>query len=306
MDYHRENINNLKYRDPRFKDEKYREGSEVITVIYYEVCTLLEDILKNIELKEKKEQIDAIDFVFQCVFYGAGGEGIQILEKRFSSSPFFDMVDFKERKAKYSSYKFKQDVFYSGHVRRLGHYFRNIYQAVKYVEDQPFLTERQKYEYIAHFRAQMTVYEQSIFFFNSVSRLGNVWEQEKYDTELSSDEKERILVFKKLWITKYDLIRNSLNNDGKILNHLLIKEFYPLIILEGEDEFTVSGVLPFENNEKSICRLCFNEKYIQYKNENKDKEIKKYYSKHKNKINSFKCDEKSCKTYNVIKMILKN
>lgn len=72
------------------------------------------------------------------------------------------------------------------------------------------------------------------------------------------------------------IIRNVLNNGVLIVKDIVInenqtinisiKEVYPLFILEGEPESSVSGILPFSENNELLCRFCFNEKFIGYPN----------------------------------------
>ncbi|WP_423129818.1 putative phage abortive infection protein [Gaoshiqia sp. Z1-71] len=87
--------------------------------------------------------------------------------------------------------------FFGGHQYHLGHYFRHLYQAVTFINDQPWwLMDRgKKYGYIKTLRAQMSNYEQALLFINSLTILGRNW-------ELNSQRKEQRL------ITKYNLIKN--------------------------------------------------------------------------------------------------
>jgi hypothetical protein len=297
IDYHRANVENLKYRDPKSCNERYWEGIQVFTVIYYEIADVLREIEKhNPSLPNREKQAQNINQAFQFVFYGAGERTILILKSQFNMNFYGPLI---KKKAAYS---FKK-VFYLGHVGRLGHYFRNIYQMVKYVESKHFLTPYQKYEYVTHFRAQMSVYEQAVFFFNSFSELGDVWEWKVYNKEVPEQtkkkkekvvQKEKKELYNKLLITKYDFVRNTLNNLGVIAG-VNIKAFYPLINLERSEECSVHGVLPFKGNDKEICRCCFNEKYIGYKNEKLDEEVKDYYKMFPTDINKFKCDETDCR-----------
>lgn len=66
--------------------------------------------------------------------------------------------------------------FYGGHQFRLGHYFRHLYQIVCFVHYNDKLTEKDKKNYIRILRGQLSDYEQKIFFVNSLSQLGRVWE----------------------------------------------------------------------------------------------------------------------------------
>lgn len=192
--------------------------------------------------------------------------------------------------------------YYSGHVRRLGHYFRNLYQAVKYVEAQTFLSPDEKYEYVQHLRAQMSVYEQSVFFFNSLSELGESWEWDKYYRKVTSlkDKKE---IIPTLLITKYDLIRNTLNNNGTVADNISISDFYELVILEREEKCAVFGQLPFVDNNMQICRFCLNERYFGNVNYNRKDKIEALYQYDKTRFEAFQCSEPGCKSEEVLKKI---
>jgi hypothetical protein len=64
-----------------------------------------------------------------------------------------------------------------GHLRRLSHYIRHLFQTVKFVDDQPsdLLDDKQKYDYITNLRAQLSTYEQLLLYYNSLSVLGEPW-----------------------------------------------------------------------------------------------------------------------------------
>lgn len=286
IDYHRENVNQLKYRDPKSKEEKYWLGNQVFTVIYYEIKTLLgeycnSDEFSNLDGSKKKE---IINFIYHCVFYGAGSDGLDSIARRFpdNCTEEFTKIYFVNRAAAYHGSDLETSKgspkYYSGHVRHLGQYYRNLYQAVKYVDKQAFLSESQKYEYVTMLRAQVSVHEQLVFFFNAISELGASWELEHYHKSMPSTKAGKKALYQKLLITKYDFVRNVLNKQGKILNRISISELFPLIVIEGNEECGVSGVLPFDKNTTHICRFCFNERYIGYKNEDSKAKISEYFT----------------------------
>lgn len=333
IDYHRENVAQMKYADPMRKDEtsailskckcietselddsnikgnvvEYIEGNRVFRRIADEIRELLIEYKNKSSIKAigKKE----IDIVYNAVFFGAGTQSINLLKRKFPGQDF-SFGKFATRSTLYNN----SVRHYGGHARRLGHYFRNIYQAVKYVNEQKFLSEKQKYDYIAILRAQMSVYEQEVFFYNSLSDLGEVWEHSIFNIKYPKDvEKQK--VFSKLWITKYDFIRNILNDNGNIIikDHkpnsrdvvINIKDYYPLLNLEREKEFKQIGILPFANNDKKICRYCFNKKYIGYYKGNTSEENEKLREEEYEKINEafekgitheFSCNEEICET----------
>ena len=86
--------------------------------------------------------------------------------------------------------------FFGGHQYHLGHFFRHLYQAVKYIDQQScfVFSKSEKYDYIKTLRAQMSNYEQAVFLINSLTALGRKWEYEnKYNKKL---------------ISKYHLVKN--------------------------------------------------------------------------------------------------
>ena len=56
-----------------------------------------------------------------------------------------------------------------GHLRRLGHYIRHLFQTVKFVDDQPneIISMEDKYSYVSNLRAQLSAHEQILLFYNS-------------------------------------------------------------------------------------------------------------------------------------------
>ena len=68
-------------------------------------------------------------------------------------------------------------VYFGGNQSRLGHYFRNISQIVKYIDSADFLIYKEKYEYVKLLRTQLSQHEIAIFFLNTFSERGKSWKQ---------------------------------------------------------------------------------------------------------------------------------
>lgn len=94
--------------------------------------------------------------------------------------------------------------YYGGHQFRLGHYFRHLYQTVRYMNEKIELSYKEKYEYIKLLRAQLSNYEQALLFFNSLSQLGKKWEMDA----VINDNCEGYTRADFELITKYNLIKN--------------------------------------------------------------------------------------------------
>ena len=72
---------------------------------------------------------------------------------------------------------------FSGHISRLGHYYRHLFQTVKYVAEQEEKIIPNKYIYLKTLRAQLSTHEQLFLYYNALSVLGEPWLKNGYLTE---------------------------------------------------------------------------------------------------------------------------
>lgn len=91
-----------------------------------------------------------------------------------------------------------KDLFASPHNSVLGHYFRHLYQTIRYIADDKDLKENQKYNYAKMVRAQLSDFEQALLYYNSLSIMGNSW--------IRSIDKRKIE--KMCLIARFRLIKN--------------------------------------------------------------------------------------------------
>lgn len=93
---------------------------------------------------------------------------------------------------------------FEGHVSQLGHYYRHLYQLVKYVSSSkiPDFGFREKYEYIKIVRAQLSNHEQTLIYFNSFFDAGEIWWVETNE-HLKNDREEVLSYF-----LDYRIIKN--------------------------------------------------------------------------------------------------
>lgn len=111
----------------------------------------------------------------------------------------------------------------TGHLRRLSHYFRHLYQTVKYVDDQDhqIIDYAKKYSYVSNLRAQLSVHEQLLLYYNARSVLGKPW----LDFDPNKGEKEGLLarycMIKSIPLNTADFFErpetffNEVNKEGK-------------------------------------------------------------------------------------------
>lgn len=124
--------------------------------------------------------------------------------------------------------------YYGGHQHRLGHYFRHLFQTYKYLHYHPNLNAKEKYFYAKTLRAQLSTYEQALFFINSISTMGMKWEllsEYKEESNMSPDQIAK-LRRKNHLITEYNLIKNL---PGESSFGFKYSTYYPFIKYESRE-----------------------------------------------------------------------
>jgi hypothetical protein len=126
--------------------------------------------------------------------------------------------------------------YYGGNQFRLGHYFRHLYQTIMFIDKDKNLNKKKKYFYVKTLRAQLSTHEQILFFINSLSFFGMVWElTPKFKISLY-EPLNFLRAEEKRLITKYQLIKNIPSQD---IFGLKISDFYPLVKLENDESYLI-------------------------------------------------------------------
>lgn len=114
---------------------------------------------------------------------------------------------------------------FDGHQSRLGHYFRLLYQTMKYVAAHAKAHPADEYAGIV--RAQLTNHEQALLCLNAMSRVGKAW----LDTDL---------------LTKYSMIKNIPLGFFDPETEIDLKSRFPTIRFESEGQEEVPEPKPLE------------------------------------------------------------
>lgn len=191
---HRENVNEMTHRVPQEEDYTAK-GRRVFIEMRKQYGEIYELVKSECGQVLSKEEI--LDVSYLILFYGVAIDSLQMIKTRFESSypNRIGILNALIEKLRQIKAKNRDIVFFGGHQVRLGHYFRHLFHAVKYVDSQVFLTPLEKYEFVKTLRAQLSTHELAIFFFNSLSQLGAQWER------AASNNNHKL-------ITKYKLIKN--------------------------------------------------------------------------------------------------
>ncbi|MBK8880031.1 MAG: putative phage abortive infection protein [Haliscomenobacter sp.] len=225
---HRENCSEIKAQD--------KEGREVFKWLLKEFYRCFEVVEKTkSDLKLELTTKDKINIAYVSFFFGAVGDNSSKIVKEYLKkydSDFIDTLlkDFETSKNEADKNKFPFKLF-DGHQIRLGNYYRHLFQTVEYINKQSpkFLTYHDKHEYIKTLRAQLSNQEQALFFFNSLSTLGQKW-------ELVHDATTE---FNRRLVTKYNLIRNV---PEKYITVAEVREFYPDVTFEFQNGHTANKI----------------------------------------------------------------
>lgn len=121
----------------------------------------------------------ALHVAYYCLFFGVGPNSSRMLRTSLStfSAEFIDLVELELNKPETKATAREGRNFpytpFEGHQSRLGHYYRHLYQMVRYVDQQKL--DIDKYEYVKTMRAQLSTHEQASLLVNSVTPMGQDW-----------------------------------------------------------------------------------------------------------------------------------
>lgn len=155
-------------------------GRKLFVVLIREYRSTLE---VTIRIAEKHRQhfssSELAHIAYYCLFFGTGPNSSRMLLNSLSEfdrsfvKNLVNELDKAETKNRAQEEKKLAYRPFEGHQSRLGHYFRHLYQAVKYVDKQDI--DIDKYEYTKTIRAQLSNHEQALLLLNSLSPIGRNW-----------------------------------------------------------------------------------------------------------------------------------
>lgn len=205
LQLHKSNVNEMNIADKIY-------GRKCFVNMFYElrcIYRIVDDFYNSANEQVKNENeyfnVDKMNFSYRIFFFGIGLHSekhfIHSLEKGEEHlfkqiKPFLekiqnDTLDFfdKNPKERYYTYGLPNsgipdentvEFFYfpfDGHVNRLGHYYRHLYQSVSYITSQDFLNKEEKYSYIKTLRAQISNFEQLHIYYNALAWFDNEWRE---------------------------------------------------------------------------------------------------------------------------------
>ena len=186
LDYHNENVKQLNISDIKpkksEKEDKKKEYEKIkgrrAFVIFklqlIELFKVVNRINNDLNLNYSKDQI--ADIVYISFYYGIDKDWTGFSKKKFANYERADELAEKliEEKEK--------------HIKKIGRtnqtslssYYRNLYNAVKLIDSDYYLSKNEKKQYVKILRAQLSNPELYVFFFDVISRFGKKWKENNF------------------------------------------------------------------------------------------------------------------------------
>lgn len=181
LEFHNDNVNRLKIKHIDKSKNETVENRRAFVIFRLQIRELLKnvrDINTKLNLNLSKEAL--IDIVYVAFYYGIDKEGRDSLEKKLKMyKKHREIVDELLQK--------KQDAvkFAIGRTNQtsLSSYFRNMYNAIKLIDSNLYLTDDEKKTNIKILRAQLSNPELYVLYYNIMSRFGKKWIGNGYITK---------------------------------------------------------------------------------------------------------------------------
>ena len=167
---------------------KGRSGRGVFVKMLQELREALKIIRQvaekyNAHLSERQLQ----QIAYYCLFFGVGPNSSRMLKVSLLShfdEGLIDRVEAELGREEVKASVRREGKFaykpFEGHQSRLGHYYRHLYQMVKYVHEQPPEIVGDKYEHVKTIRAQLSTHEQAFLLINSLTPGGEAWWRKEF------------------------------------------------------------------------------------------------------------------------------
>jgi hypothetical protein len=186
---HRDNVAELQLQDAT--------GRKIFVLLLRELRALLEVVREvAIQCKQELSRRQQLHVAYYCLFFGTGPNSSRMLRNSLTDfdpnfiSELCSVLGRPEIKERAKAERQLAYTPFEGHQSRLGHYYRHLYQAISYVDQQLHdFDSFDKYEYVKTIRAQLSTHEQALLLVNSLTPIGQGW-------------------WRKELLTKYKLVKN--------------------------------------------------------------------------------------------------
>ncbi len=228
---HRENVAELEV-------QQRVTGRKLFVVLIREyrlACAIVKRLATAHEQALTPHQLAHISYY--CLFFGTGPNSNRMLVRSLAEfNPAFiaalaNELDNPETKKTAQAERKLAYVPFEGHQSRLGHYYRHLYQAIRYVDQQTIGVD--KYQYVKTIRAQLSNHEQALLLLNSLTPTGATW-------------------WTKGYMLNYRMVQNIPRDFFDPVDELNLSSIFPSGYFEWEESPTSSLTALVEAGERDL------------------------------------------------------
>jgi hypothetical protein len=204
LKYHRENASEIEIGQ--------RTGRKVFISLvqeFRETLDVVQECCRHVKLEYP--QAKQIDLAYTAFYYGVGRNSSRVLRAALADTHPSNLVESVVATMEHVQTDYRQGAAnlkalagrtalsnqvrsqlgsltrlsycpFDGHQSRLGHYYRHMYQLVKYAAKHT-PPPSSVIDYVDLLRAQLTNHEQALLCLNSLSKIGSAWGQKGYITD---------------------------------------------------------------------------------------------------------------------------
>jgi hypothetical protein len=173
LQLHRANVEELELQKAK--------GRKVFVLMLREWRCILNIVRREAQLRQETlTQLQLVQISYYCLFYGVGPNSSRML-RAYLSDHDQELVNALELRLNDKALKIevKKDrklgyLPFEGHQSRLGHYYRHLYQMVRFVESNTSELA-DALEHMRTIRAQLSTHEQALLLLNSLTPMGGAW-----------------------------------------------------------------------------------------------------------------------------------
>lgn len=179
---HRENVSELQIEVQT--DIRVQSGRKVFVLLYREFRVILQSIS---EIEPSFSNEDKCIISYCCLYYGTGRNSTRLLKNSLSAYDKNDFVNKLLEKIKNhferldpllnDDKKWIKHELFGGHITRLRHLFLHLYETFNYVDTNCSDAE-EKEKYFKIIRAQLSLHEQTLLLFHSISHIAGKWSKD--------------------------------------------------------------------------------------------------------------------------------
>lgn len=197
IEIHRNNVTEVRVGNSTFGRKTFISMFNELKFTHLTVIEYYDNTYKRLSLGDISDDI-LFNISYLIFFFGVGDNSSKVVKDLIGSNNhiFFTGVEnyilnkktgWKTQQklgakiaVNFSNSVFELDISYTpcnGHMSRLSHYIRNLFQIVKYIDeqDEKIFSYENKFQYAGTLRSQLSNHEQLLLYYNAVSVLGQPW-----------------------------------------------------------------------------------------------------------------------------------